>query len=80
MPGETGPQLHAAVYSSPFGSELLEQFVEEAVQRGARGDYAHSGREIRIFDLLDVRGFAGKGGFALDSAGYTCFARKRALR
>lgn len=40
MPAPAGPKLAAAVYSSPFGGELLEQFVEEAVHQeklGQRG-------------------------------------------
>ena len=31
MPAAVGPELANAVYSTPFGSELLEQFVEETI-------------------------------------------------
>lgn len=40
MPGSPGAKLAAAVYSSPFGSEVLEQFVETAIREeklGQRG-------------------------------------------
>jgi hypothetical protein len=37
MPSETGAKLSAAVYSSPFGNELLEQFAEEAVRQEKLG-------------------------------------------
>ena len=37
MPAAPGPALATAVYASPFGSELLEQFVEEAVQQEKLG-------------------------------------------
>lgn len=40
MPAEPGAKLSAAVYSSPFGNELLEQFAEETVRQeklGQRG-------------------------------------------
>jgi hypothetical protein len=37
MPATAGPQLSAAVYSSPFGSELLEQFAEEAIRQEKLG-------------------------------------------
>jgi arylsulfatase A-like enzyme len=47
MPAEAGPRLSAAVYSSPFGSELLEQFSEEAVRQEKLG-------EREATDLLTV--------------------------
>jgi predicted AlkP superfamily pyrophosphatase or phosphodiesterase len=37
MPAETGGKLPAAVYASPFGNELLEQFTEEAVRQEKLG-------------------------------------------
>jgi predicted AlkP superfamily pyrophosphatase or phosphodiesterase len=37
MPAEAGAKLSAAVYASPFGNELLEQFVEEAVRKESLG-------------------------------------------
>ena len=37
MPAEAGPRLSAAVYSTPFGSELLEQFAEETVRQEKLG-------------------------------------------
>jgi predicted AlkP superfamily pyrophosphatase or phosphodiesterase len=40
MPSEAGPKLSGAVYSSPFGNELLERFAEEAIRQeklGQRG-------------------------------------------
>jgi predicted AlkP superfamily pyrophosphatase or phosphodiesterase len=37
MPAEFGAKLSAAVYSSPFGNELLEQFAEEAVRQEKLG-------------------------------------------
>jgi predicted AlkP superfamily pyrophosphatase or phosphodiesterase len=37
MPAEAGAKLAAAVYTSPFGNELLEQFAEEAVQQEKLG-------------------------------------------
>jgi hypothetical protein len=47
LPGEKGAGLYQAVYSSPFGSELLVAFVKEALEReqlGRRG----------VTDLLTV--------------------------
>ncbi len=37
MPAEPGAKLSAAVYSSPFGNDLLEQFAEEAVRQEKLG-------------------------------------------
>ena len=37
MPSEAGPQLSGAVYSSPYGNELLEQFAEEVVRQEKLG-------------------------------------------
>jgi arylsulfatase A-like enzyme len=40
MPAEAGPKLYDAVYGSPFGNEILESFVEEAIRQeklGQRG-------------------------------------------
>jgi arylsulfatase A-like enzyme len=37
MPAEVGPALANAVYSTPFGSDLLEQFVEEAIHQEKLG-------------------------------------------
>ena len=37
MPASAGPALANAVYSTPFGTELLEEFVEEAVRREKLG-------------------------------------------
>lgn len=37
MPAERGHQLSAAIYSSPFGNDLLEQFAEEAVRQEKLG-------------------------------------------
>ena len=40
MPTELGPKLAAAVYASPYGNELIEQFAEETIRReklGQRG-------------------------------------------
>jgi hypothetical protein len=37
MPTDLGAKLSAAVYSSPFGNELLEQFAEEAVRQEKLG-------------------------------------------
>lgn len=37
MPAEPAAKLAAAVYSSPFGNELLEQFAEEAIRQEKLG-------------------------------------------
>jgi predicted AlkP superfamily pyrophosphatase or phosphodiesterase len=37
MPGEVGSKLYDGVYASPFGNELLESFVEEAVREEKLG-------------------------------------------
>jgi predicted AlkP superfamily pyrophosphatase or phosphodiesterase len=37
MPAEAGGKLSAAIYASPFGNELLEQFAEEAVRQEKLG-------------------------------------------
>jgi predicted AlkP superfamily pyrophosphatase or phosphodiesterase len=37
MPAQVGPKLFDAVYASPFGNELLEHFVEEAVREEKLG-------------------------------------------
>ncbi len=37
MPSEAGPQLSSAIFSSPFGNELLERFVEEILRQEKLG-------------------------------------------
>ncbi|MCU1235410.1 MAG: type phosphodiesterase/nucleotide pyrophosphatase [Candidatus Solibacter sp.] len=37
MPAAAGPELANAMYNTPFGSELLEQFVEEAIRQEKLG-------------------------------------------
>ncbi len=37
MPAAVGPELANAVYSTPFGTDLLEQFVEEAIRQEKLG-------------------------------------------
>jgi len=37
MPTEIGPKLAAAVYSSPFGNTMLEQFAEETISQEKLG-------------------------------------------
>ncbi|WP_162179852.1 alkaline phosphatase family protein [Bryobacter aggregatus] len=34
---DIGPKLSAAIYSSPFGNEMVEQFAEEAIQKEKLG-------------------------------------------
>lgn len=51
MPPDKNPRLYNAVYSAPFGDELLEQFAEAAVTSNQLGaNLAHAG----IPDLLEV--------------------------
>lgn len=47
MPREPGAKLSAAVYSSPFGNELLEQFTENALRQEKLGQHEST-------DLLTV--------------------------
>ncbi|HZT39866.1 MAG TPA: alkaline phosphatase family protein [Bryobacteraceae bacterium] len=37
LPSEAGPKLSGAVYSSPYGNELLEAFAEEAIRHEKLG-------------------------------------------
>ena len=56
MPVETGPALDNAVYSTPFGSELLEQFVEEAVRQEKLGQREATDLLTVSFSSNDVIG------------------------
>jgi hypothetical protein len=56
MPADTGPVLDNAVYSTPFGSELLEQFVEEAVRQEKLGQREATDLLTVSFSSNDVIG------------------------
>lgn len=47
VPSKPGPELHAAIYSSPFGNELLTRFAEAALDGERLGQRA-------VVDVLSV--------------------------
>ena len=58
MPSEAGPKLSGAVYSSPFGNELLEAFAERAVREEKLGQRGSTDLLTVSFSSNDAVGHA----------------------